>query len=37
LDIQLSPDELATLDETFAEGGIVGDRQPTRFKHLAPE
>lgn len=37
LDIQLSPDELATLDETFAEGAIVGDRQPTRFKHLAPE
>ncbi|WP_317259640.1 MULTISPECIES: aldo/keto reductase [Streptomyces] len=37
LDIQLSPDELATLDEAFALGAIVGDRQPTRFKHLAPE
>nr|WP_309471209.1 aldo/keto reductase [Streptomyces rapamycinicus] len=37
LDIQLSPDELATLDEAFAPGAIVGDRQPTRFKHLAPE
>jgi len=37
LDIQLSPDELATLDKEFAPGAIVGDRQPTRFKHLAPE
>jgi aryl-alcohol dehydrogenase-like predicted oxidoreductase len=37
LDIQLSPDELATLDKAFAPGAIVGDRQPTRFKHLVPE
>jgi aryl-alcohol dehydrogenase-like predicted oxidoreductase len=37
LDIQLSPDELATLDKAFAPGAIVGDRQPTQFKHLAPE
>jgi hypothetical protein len=27
LDIQLSPDELATLDKAFAPGAIVGDRQ----------
>ncbi len=37
LDIQLSPDELATLDKAFAPGAIVGGRQPTRFKQLAPE
>jgi hypothetical protein len=27
LDIQLSPDELATLDKAFAPGAIIGDRQ----------
>jgi aryl-alcohol dehydrogenase-like predicted oxidoreductase len=37
VDMQLSPGELAMLDEAFAPGAIAGDRQPTRFKHLVPE
>jgi aryl-alcohol dehydrogenase-like predicted oxidoreductase len=37
LDLELTPADLATLDEAFAPGAILGDRQPTRFKHLAPE
>lgn len=37
LDIELSSDELVTLDKEFAPGAIVGDRQPTRFKLVAPE
>lgn len=36
LDLRLGPDEIARLDDIFAPGAIVGDRQPTRFKHLVP-
>lgn len=36
LDLQLSEHEQATLDQAFADGAIVGDRQPPQFKHLVP-
>lgn len=34
LDLSLSAADLLLLDETFADGAIVGDRQPPQFKHL---
>lgn len=36
LDLELTTEELRTLDEAFAPGAIVGDRQPVRFRHLVP-
>jgi aryl-alcohol dehydrogenase-like predicted oxidoreductase len=37
LKLQLSADELVMLDETFADGAIIGDRQPPQFKHLVQQ
>ena len=34
LDLPLSADELALLEATFADGAIIGDRQPPQFQHL---
>jgi aryl-alcohol dehydrogenase-like predicted oxidoreductase/NADPH:quinone reductase-like Zn-dependent oxidoreductase len=34
LELRLSDSEQAVLDQTFADGAIVGDRQPSQFKHL---
>lgn len=32
--LTLSAEELALLEETFADGAIIGDRQPPQFQHL---
>jgi aryl-alcohol dehydrogenase-like predicted oxidoreductase len=34
LELSLNEEELALLEETFADGAIRGDRQPPQFKHL---
>jgi aryl-alcohol dehydrogenase-like predicted oxidoreductase len=34
LELPLGEEELALLEETFADGAIRGDRQPPQFKHL---
>lgn len=36
LELPLSEADLALLEETFADGAIIGDRQPPQFKHLVP-
>lgn len=36
LELDLGTDALAMLDEVFASGAILGDRQPPRFRHLVP-
>jgi aryl-alcohol dehydrogenase-like predicted oxidoreductase len=36
LELTLSEEDLVLLDETFADGAIIGDRQPPQFKHLIP-
>lgn len=37
LDVRLTPQDLAELDQAFALGAITGDRYPAQMKHLSAE